>query len=132
MNTHADKAVELFSSSPKFGNCAQCVAKAFGADDSIVSELSVCGGGRAPEGLCGALYAAMLLADDADRPALRAAFRDAAGAETCRKSRAHARLLVRNASVWRRISWGKNIKSEKNSGFLFAFCFLGIYIVYRY
>ncbi len=85
MNTHADKAVELFTSSPKFGNCAQCVAKAFGADDSIVSELSVCGGGRAPEGLCGALYAAMLLADEADRPALRAAFRDAAGAETCRE-----------------------------------------------
>ena len=85
MSTHADRAAELFTSVPKFGNCAQCVAKAFDADDSFVSELSAFGGGRAPEGLCGALYAAMQLADEADRPALRAAFREAAGAETCRE-----------------------------------------------
>ena len=49
------------------GNCAQAVASAWAAEtgvDHIVSELSSCGSGRAPEGLCGALYAACRCAPD--------------------------------------------------------------------
>ena len=38
-------------------NCAQTVYAAFkGGDAEGLEELSKCGGGKAPEGLCGALY----------------------------------------------------------------------------
>lgn len=47
---------------PELGhNCAQAVAyshKEKYADPMIVEKMASCGGGRAPEGLCGALYAA--------------------------------------------------------------------------
>ena len=43
-------------------NCAQTVYAAFkGGDAEGLEELSKCGGGKAPEGLCGALYSAVKL-----------------------------------------------------------------------
>ena len=61
-----ETAVEHYRS--RQGNCAQSVAMAWTAkgagDFSIDAELSSHGGGRAPEGMCGALYAATLLAGD--------------------------------------------------------------------
>ena len=41
------------------------------------------GGGKAPEGLCGALYAAMLLSPEACRENVRKKFVEFAGADTC-------------------------------------------------
>lgn len=46
-------------------NCAQSVLKYFDAPAAQIAEFKAFGGGRAPEGLCGALYAAKaLLGDD--------------------------------------------------------------------
>lgn len=39
-------------------NCAQSVLKYFDAPAAQIAEFKAFGGGRAPEGLCGALYAA--------------------------------------------------------------------------
>lgn len=55
-----NKASELFSAVPRCHNCAQAVACGCGGDE-LYSELQSCGGGRAPGGMCGALYAARLL-----------------------------------------------------------------------
>ncbi len=71
-------------------NCAQSVA--LGAGRPILAEeLRVCGGGRAPEGICGALHAALLLAPEESRGAIREAFRERAGALTCREIKGAAK-----------------------------------------
>ncbi len=65
-------------------NCAQAVALGNGHEE-LAEELSRCGGGRAPEGLCGALHAALLLAPPETRQALKEAFLKEVGALTCRE-----------------------------------------------
>ncbi len=45
-------------------NCAQAVLRYFGADEKLIAEYKAFGGGRAPEGICGALYAAKTLLND--------------------------------------------------------------------
>jgi hypothetical protein len=45
-------------------NCAQAVLKAFDAGDSLIEKAKKHGGGRAPDGLCGAIYAGHLLLED--------------------------------------------------------------------
>ena len=78
-----NKASEVFSEIPRRYNCAQSVAAGLGRDD-LVPELSTCGGGNAPEGRCGALHAAMLIAG-ADKAAdVREKFVAATGSEFCR------------------------------------------------
>ncbi len=52
-----NKALELFSAIPRQHNCAQSVACGCGRSD-LQEELRSCGGGMAPGGLCGAIYAA--------------------------------------------------------------------------
>ena len=84
MSTRTEKAIAFFTSVPRAGNCAQCVTKAF-ADDAAVMEMAACGGGNAPGGLCGALYAAMSLAGEKDRESLRSDFRERAGSDLCRE-----------------------------------------------
>ena len=68
-------------------NCAQAVAVAFGGDPQAFAS---CGSGRAPEGWCGAAYAAAALGGDAQ--AVEAVFREKAGSVTCREIR-RARVL---------------------------------------
>ena len=50
------------------GNCAQSVAAGYaektGKRGELVDELKRCGGGNAPGGMCGALYAALQIAGD--------------------------------------------------------------------
>ncbi len=71
-------------------NCAQSVA--LGANRPILAEeLRSCGGGRAPEGICGALHAALLLAPAEKREEIREAFRARAGALTCREIKGEAK-----------------------------------------
>ena len=79
MQNYASYAAQLFESGH---NCAQAVAAGAGRED-LVSALGSCGGGRAPEGLCGALYAALLLAPETEHARIREAFAAAAGALTC-------------------------------------------------
>ena len=77
-------AIEAFSSPGHPYNCAQSIAIGAGRDD-LVSELAACGGGRAPEGRCGALHAALLIAPPEKHAAILEQFRATAGALTCRE-----------------------------------------------
>lgn len=79
-------ALTYFKSVPRRHNCAQSVAAGAGRED-LVSELAACGGGRAPEGLCGALYAVLRMAPAGEHGRIRKAFAAKAGAETCREIR---------------------------------------------
>ena len=80
----ANHAVELFTATPRRHNCAQSVAAGAGRE-KLVHELAACGGGRAPDGLCGALYAVLRLAPAGEHERVRKAFAAKAGAETCRE-----------------------------------------------
>ena len=82
-----NKAVEFFSRAPKTHNCAQSVAAGCGRED-LVESLKACGGGKAPEGCCGALYAALLLSPEERHPALKEAFRNKVGSAVCKEIRA--------------------------------------------
>lgn len=79
----AEKALSSFREPPYMYNCAQTICAAFGRDD-LLEPMKACGGGRAPEGTCGALYAALTLAGD-KAPAVQEAFLAAHGACTCRE-----------------------------------------------
>lgn len=66
-------------------NCAQTVYAAFkGGDAEGLEELSKCGGGKAPEGLCGALYSAVKLCPGA-ADKIREEFSEATGSQFCRE-----------------------------------------------
>ena len=78
------KAEEIFSAVPKTHNCAQAVAAGAGRDD-LVPALAVCGGGRAPGGLCGALHAALAIAPQEHHAQMKADFASATGALTCKE-----------------------------------------------
>lgn len=70
--TAAEKALSTFREPPHMFNCAQTVCAAFGRDD-LLEAMKVCGGGRAPEGMCGALYGAIQVAPERAEE-LKAAF----------------------------------------------------------
>lgn len=53
-----EKALSMFRAEPYRYNCAQTVCAALERMD-LVEPLSACSGGRAPDGLCGALYGAL-------------------------------------------------------------------------
>ena len=66
--------------------CAQTIAAAFGKDDvDTLAHMKSCSGGRAPEGRCGALWAALQLAPEDKRTELAEAFARQAGSEKCRE-----------------------------------------------
>ena len=86
----ADRAVKVYQSHTH--NCAQSVLKgaqaALPVSEEQIAQARAHGGGRAPEGLCGALHAAISLVDDKEQAKkMRQQFVDAAGSENCRKIR---------------------------------------------
>ena len=82
-----NNAVEIYTAVPKMHNCAQAVAAGAGRED-LVEAFKVCGGGKAPGGLCGALHAALALAPESEHDAIKTAFAEKAGALTCREIKA--------------------------------------------
>jgi hypothetical protein len=78
-------------------NCAQSVLRAFQShrtihEDDILRARHL-GGGRADAGLCGALYAALQLADEPSiKQKVREAFVSDAGSDKCREIRRAARI----------------------------------------
>lgn len=77
------KAVEFHAG--KY-NCAQAVLKAFDKNDDIVAEAKSYGGGRAEDGLCGALYAGLLLTENKDKQIkLKEFFKENAASLKCRE-----------------------------------------------
>lgn len=77
-----EKAVANFRVPPTMYNCAQTVASVTENED-IISDMKSCGGGRAPDGLCGALYAAIMISPADRRDEVRKEFRKRLGGETC-------------------------------------------------
>jgi len=84
-------ALQVFRQPPEHLNCAQSVLHAWRevtGDTSIaVAGLKPLGGGRAPDGLCGALHAACLAAPDRAE-ALKANFARRLGSLYCKELRA--------------------------------------------
>ena len=80
-------AEEIFAREPKTHNCAQSIA-AGGGRDELVDELADCGGGRAPNGLCGALYAALRILPEEKRAEAKAEFIRRIGSSDCRTIKA--------------------------------------------
>ena len=70
-------------------SCAQTIYAAFsGSDDSKLAYYKENSGGRAPENMCGALFAAMELAPESARAEIAAAFAERAGSTKCREIKA--------------------------------------------
>lgn len=84
-------ALSVFRKDPARLNCAQSVLFAWrevAGDTSLaVADLKPFGGGRAPEGLCGALHAACLIAP-ARAEQLKARFAARMGSPYCKELRA--------------------------------------------
>ena len=78
-----NRAAEIFSQVPRKHNCAQAVAAGLDRDD-LVPPLAACGGGKAPDGRCGALHAAMLIAGEDQAAGVREKFVAVTGSEFCR------------------------------------------------
>ncbi len=85
------KAVERFFNGPERYNCAQAVIKIMEdrhpAKAGLIPAFKALGGGRAPEGVCGALYGALELVHESEHMNLVNKFTDAAGSEKCRAIR---------------------------------------------
>lgn len=78
----------------RHGNCAQCVALAWSEKDEPsaphADHFANAGGGKAPDGLCGALFAARELAGEAHQNELTERFKNRAdGQTTCRAIRSN-------------------------------------------
>ena len=80
-------------------NCAQSILSAFkekfNLEDDLVDSFKVCGGGRAPDGVCGAYYAAKSIIDRGDKEnadELKRYFLENAGALECSNIRGLRKL----------------------------------------
>lgn len=76
------KAVELFTAVPKQHNCAQAVAAGCGRED-LYELFRTMGGGKAPGGMCGALFAALEIVPESKKDIVRDKFIDFAGSDSC-------------------------------------------------
>jgi hypothetical protein len=92
--TMLDVAVFLFRTEKR--NCAEAVAGAWqkvtGKNLAVTENLSECGFGSAPQGLCGAVYAAQLVSDEGKKGELADRFADAAGSLLCGEIRSMRKL----------------------------------------
>jgi len=86
-----EQALKVFRQPPERLNCAQSVLYAWretvGDTALTVADLKPFGAGRAPDGLCGALYAACQLAPNRAE-ALKVAFTARLGSPYCKQIRA--------------------------------------------
>ena len=76
-------ALELFTAVPRLHNCAQSVAAANGGSKELIAHLATQNAGRAPEGLCGALYAALQFVQEDRRQGVIDAFAAELGETHC-------------------------------------------------
>lgn len=90
MEKSKEKALSAFRSPPLFLNCSQAVAHGLDRDD-LREQLSNCGQGRAPDGLCGAVYAAALIAGE-NAADVFDAFKQKNGSVFCRELKTKFRV----------------------------------------
>lgn len=79
-----EKALSMFRTEPYRYNCVQTVCAVLGRMD-LVESLSPYSGGRAPDGLCGALYGALQASPEERRPEILKCFVDRLGYSRCRE-----------------------------------------------
>jgi len=86
---HIIKKVKRFFHGIEGYNCAQAVIKIHDHTDTlehVIEELNTKGGGRAPHGMCGALYGALEMAEGTNKKQyIKNEFIKQNGAETCRE-----------------------------------------------
>jgi hypothetical protein len=79
------------------GNCAQSVAHAWeskgSGDQGLQEAFAGCGGGRAPDGLCGALYASCELAGTSRAEEITKSFSEKTGGHLTCKAIRSARVM---------------------------------------
>ena len=90
-----EKALSTFRTEPYFHNCAQAVCAALGRED-LLEAVSACGTGKAPDGVCGALYGAVLCAPEHAREAVKKAFVEKLGYSRCRELKKEGRVPCRD------------------------------------
>ena len=83
-----NKALELFSATPRLHNCAQSVVAGCNRED-LNSEMRSFGSGRAPEGLCGAIYGAMACVNEEKKEAVQKEFEALLGSSRCKELKAN-------------------------------------------
>jgi hypothetical protein len=87
------KSENYFHASPDNLNCAQAVLKGFqhqfNLSESLIEEFKAYGGGRAPEGLCGAVFAADFLLAKQNRESIKFAFVQQVGSMYCKEIKAN-------------------------------------------
>ncbi len=91
-----NKASDFFHKEDNL-NCAQAVLKFCESHEAvnpeIISEFKAHGGGRAPEGVCGALYAVNFIFNDMKETSeLEKEFTSLAGSTACREIRRNRKL----------------------------------------
>lgn len=94
-------ALSTFRTEPWKYNCAQTVCAAFGKNE-LIEKMGICGGGRAPEGICGALYGALHV-EPGHRDRIISLFEGELGATKCldlkKRHKADCRDCVRTAAT---------------------------------
>ena len=81
-----ERAKKYFHGEERY-NCAQAVLAAFDATHEKIPGAKAFGGGRAPDGLCGAFHSAKELLGEQKFAEMIEEFSDAAGALNCREIR---------------------------------------------
>jgi len=78
---------DYFHAKPDNLNCAQAILKSFQKEldipNSRIADFKAWGGGRAPEGICGALFAADILLAELGQPSIKEAFKERIGNINC-------------------------------------------------
>ena len=87
------KAVDYFHNTPERLNCAQAILTAWkdecGVSEEMIQNFKQFGGGKAPEGTCGALYAAEYLVQKQENVSVIGDFAKQTGSHACRSIRAN-------------------------------------------
>lgn len=86
-----EQALSVFRTPPCHYNCAQAVCAALGRRD-LLEAMQFCGGGKAPGGMCGALYAAVESCPPEKRSELSRHFVDKLGYSTCHALKKEGRI----------------------------------------
>ena len=81
------KSEKFFHQKPENWNCAQSILKGFQQElnipESRIVEFKAFGGGRAPNGICGALYAADILMKEQGKNSIEQEFNEKVGGTLC-------------------------------------------------
>ncbi|MCQ2192988.1 MAG: C-GCAxxG-C-C family protein [Paludibacteraceae bacterium] len=89
MGNERKPSITYFRTPPCHYTCAQAIIKGFqqefGISDEEIDQFANFGGGRAPEGICGSLYAANCLLERINEGPVNAAFAAKAGSDKCQE-----------------------------------------------